>query len=43
MAPAETNARPANRSSPRSSEELGDEIDAIRTEIQKMPAAESKN
>lgn len=42
MAPAETNARPTNRNSPRSSEELGDEIDAIRTEIQNLASTVTK-
>jgi hypothetical protein len=32
MAANDANAKPANRNSPRSSEDLSDEIDAIRSE-----------
>ena len=41
MAANETNAKPANRSSPRS-EDLSDEIDAIRSEIQNLTSTVAK-
>jgi cell division septum initiation protein DivIVA len=42
MAANDTNAKPANRNSPRSSEDLSDEIDAIRTEIQNLTSTVTK-
>ena len=42
MAANDTNAKPANRSSPRSSEDLSDEIDAIRAEVQNLASTVTK-
>ena len=42
MAANDTNAKPTNRNSPRSSEDLSDEIDAIRSEIQNLTSKVAK-
>lgn len=42
MAPNDTNAKPANRNNPRSSEDLSEEIDAIRSEIQNLASTVTK-
>ena len=42
MAANDANAKPANRNSPRSSEDLSDEIDAIRSEIQNLTSTVTK-
>jgi ElaB/YqjD/DUF883 family membrane-anchored ribosome-binding protein len=42
MAPNDTNSKPAHRNSPRSSEDLSDQIDAIRSEIQDLTSTVSK-
>jgi ElaB/YqjD/DUF883 family membrane-anchored ribosome-binding protein len=42
MAASESNSKPANRNSPRSSEDLSDEIDAIRAEIQNLASTMTK-
>jgi ElaB/YqjD/DUF883 family membrane-anchored ribosome-binding protein len=42
MAPNDNNAKPANRNSPRSSEDLSEEIDAIRAEMQNLASTVTK-
>jgi ElaB/YqjD/DUF883 family membrane-anchored ribosome-binding protein len=42
MAPHDNNSKPANRNSLRSSEDLSDEIDAIRSEIQNLTSTVTK-